>query len=169
MKAVCMVAHPDDCVIFGLGFMLAYPEYEWHICYLTYRLNSPRGREIYDFWFKRGIAVDFLGFQDNKKDIVLDKLSFDPVMARNFILNEIDSADVVLTHNAQGEYGHVHHRFVHDCCKDHPRLVTFASDGDAYSVPSQYYSLAELPRHARIIKQFVDPANQINYYDTGKL
>jgi LmbE family N-acetylglucosaminyl deacetylase len=169
MKAICMVAHPDDCIIFGLGFILAYPEYDWHICYLTYRHNTPRGREIYNFWSRRSVTVDFLGFSDNKKDIILDKLSFDPVMARNFIMNEIAQYDLVLTHNSDGEYGHVHHRFVHDCCNHHPKLVTFATEGEEYSVPAQYYTLEELPNHARVIRQFVNPENHINYYDTSKL
>lgn len=164
-----MVAHPDDCIIFGLGFILAHPEYEWHICYLTHRLNSPRGREIYDFWFKRGISVDFLGFADSKKDILLDKLSFNPTLACNFIQSTIETFDLVLTHNAAGEYGHVHHRFVHECCIYHPKIVTFAQDGEPYLVPEQYYTLDELPKHSRIIKQFVDPSNHINYYDTSKL
>jgi len=164
MKAICMVAHPDDCIIFGLGFILAHPEYDWHICYLTYRHNTQRGAEISNFWAHRNISVDFLGFPDNKKDIVLNKLSFNPTMARNFIRTEIESFDIVLTHNVQGEYGHVHHKFVHDCCQDHPGLVTFAKEGVAYSVPSDYYTLEELPAHARIVKQFVDPTNQINYY-----
>ena len=164
MQAVCMVAHPDDCVIFGLGYILAHPEYDWRIRYLTYRSNTARGREISNFWSHRSIPVDFLGFADNKKDLILNKLSFDPIMARNFIQKEISSADIVLTHNEDGEYGHVHHRLVHDCCKDHSGLVTFAAKGIAYSVPSDYYTLEELPLHARIIKQFVDPVNQTNFY-----
>jgi LmbE family N-acetylglucosaminyl deacetylase len=169
MKAVCMVAHPDDCVIFGLGFILAHPEYTWHIVYLTYRLNTPRGKEMYDFWSRRGVTVDFLGFSDNKKDMLLNKLSFDPTMACNFIQTEIESADLVLTHGETGEYGHIHHKFVHECCRYHPHLVTFADSGDAYSVPSQSYTLQELPRHARSIAMFIDPHNHINYYDTSKL
>jgi LmbE family N-acetylglucosaminyl deacetylase len=159
-----MVAHPDDCVIFGLGYILAHPEYDWRICYLTYRSNTARGLEISNFWSSRAIPVEFLGFSDNKKDFVLNTLSFNIILARNFILGEIASADVVLTHNEVGDYGHIHHKFVHDCCRDHPGLVTFETEGIAYSVPSDYYTLDELPKHARVIKQFVDPINQNNFY-----
>ena len=164
MKAVCIVAHPDDCIIFGLGYILAHPEYDWRICYLTYRHNTPRGKEISAFWFKRGIIVDFLGFIDDPRDLRNNHLSFDPIMACNFIQSEIASADLVLTHNKDGEYGHIHHKFVHECCKEHNGLVVFANDGDAYPVPANYYTLDELPIHARAILQFVTPANQINHY-----
>jgi hypothetical protein len=169
MKAVCVVAHPDDCIIFGLGFILAHPEYDWHIVYLTYRINTARGKEMFDFWSRRGVTVDFLGFSDNKKDMLLNKLSFDPVMACNFIQNEIESADLVLTHGETGEYGHIHHKFVHDCCSHHLHLVTFATEGEHYTVPPESYSLKELPKHARSIAMFVDPDNHINYYDTSKI
>lgn len=164
MKALCLVAHPDDCIIFGLGYILAHPEYNWRICYLTYRLNSPRGREIADFWATRNIPVDFLGFRDDPSDIKTNQLSFDPVMANNFIAQEIRSANLVLTHGAAGEYGHIHHKFVHDCCRHHANLVTFAQKGVAYAVPSNYYRSTDLPIHGVYIKDFVDPANQINYY-----
>jgi len=169
MKAVCMVAHPDDCVIFGLGYILAHPEYEWRIVYLTHRLNSPRGREIHDFWIRRNINVDFLGFLDDKKDNRLNKISFNPDMACNFIQTEIETADLVLTHGEKGEYGHIHHKFVHECCKFHPHLVTFADSGESYAVPNEYYTLNELPLHASVIKKLVDPDNHINYYDTSRI
>lgn len=161
-----MVAHPDDCIIFGLGYILAHPEYNWHICYLTYRSNTPRGKEISAFWQRRGVTVDFLGFADDPADIKTNQLGFNPALARNFILSEIASADLVLTHGQDGEYGHVHHKFVHDCCRLHPNLITFANKGTAYPVPSNYYTLDELPIHARAILDFVDPTNQINYYST---
>jgi len=164
MRAICMVAHPDDCVIFALGYIVAHPEYDWRICYLTYRSNTPRGKEITDFWARRNIAVEFLGFTDNKRDIILNTLSFNPIMARNFISTEIESSDVVLTHSEQGDYGHVHHKFVHDCCRSHTGLVTFAKEGIEYSVPSDYYTLDELPIHAKAIRRFVDPINQVNFY-----
>jgi LmbE family N-acetylglucosaminyl deacetylase len=164
MKALCLVAHPDDCIIFGLGYILAHPEYHWRICYLTYRLNSPRGKEIADFWEARNIPVDFLGFRDDPSDIKTNQLSFDPIMANNFIDQEIGSADLVLTHGPAGEYGHIHHKFVHDCCQHHSNLVTFAQTGVAYTVPSNYYRSADLPIHGSYIEDFVDPANQINCY-----
>jgi len=164
MKALCMVSHPDDCIIFGLGYIQAHPEYDWRICYLTYRSNTPRGKEIAEFWQRRGIGVDFLGFTDNNRDLILKRLSFNPILARNFIANELASADLVLTHGVEGEYGHIHHKFVHDCCKEHANIVTFAKEGRSYSVPTDYYTLAELPIHARAIGRFVEPTNHTNYY-----
>ena len=160
-----MVAHPDDCVIYAIGYILAHSEYTWNICYLTHRCNTIRGVEISNFWQRRGITTDFLGFSDNRMDWKTDKLSFDPVLAQNFISKKIQSAELVLTHNEHGEYGHIHHRFVHACCKHHSNMVNFAHEGIEYAVPCDYYSLDELPIHAKSISLFVNPKDQINYFN----
>jgi LmbE family N-acetylglucosaminyl deacetylase len=164
MKAVCIVAHPDDCIIYGLGYIVAHSGYDWRICYLTYKHNHQRSIEMSNFWKKRSITTTSLGFYDGKNDFELNTISFNTVAARTFILNEIKSADIVLTHNANGEYGHPHHKFVHDCCKDHSGLVVFAKQGQAYTVPKDYYTLDELPMHAKSISQFVNTANHTNCY-----
>ena len=36
MKAVALVAHPDDCIIYASAYMDAHPEYSWTIVYLTH-------------------------------------------------------------------------------------------------------------------------------------
>jgi LmbE family N-acetylglucosaminyl deacetylase len=36
MKALCLVAHPDDCVIFAYSYIYNHPEHNWTIGYLTY-------------------------------------------------------------------------------------------------------------------------------------
>jgi hypothetical protein len=64
--------------------------------------------------------------------------------------------DIVLTQNAQGEYGHLHHVFVHQCCVQHPNLITFADPGQGteYCIPAGVYDLNELPQHRDIIQGF---------------
>jgi LmbE family N-acetylglucosaminyl deacetylase len=157
MKALCLVAHPDDCVIFGYSYIHHHPEMQWHICYLTYTEWQPRGREVKEFWARRGIACVFLGYQDDYLDNENKQISFNEEQARREIGNIIQSYDLVLTHDAHGDYGHIHHVFVHDCARDHARLVTFARPGEGtieYSIPSGTYTLDELPQHGAIVAGF---------------
>ncbi len=157
MKALCLVAHPDDCVIFGYSYIHNHPEMQWHICYLTYTEWQPRGREVKEFWARRGIPCVFLGYQDDYLDNENKQISFNEEQARREIGNIIQSYDLVLTHDAHGDYGHIHHVFVHDCARDHARLVTFARPGEGtteYSILSGTYTLDELPQHGAIVAGF---------------
>lgn len=165
MKAIAVVAHPDDCVIFAYSFIHNHPDINWTILYLTYTHWDYRGSELYQFWSQRNIPTIFLGYVDDWHDIENKKISFDTVQAQQEIQGIIKDFDVVLTHNAQGEYGHLHHVFVHQCCQHHPNLITFAnpSEGTEYSISAGVYDLNELPHHQEIIKNF-HSTQHINSY-----
>jgi len=166
MKALCLVAHPDDCVIFGYSYIHNHPEMDWTICYLTYCEWDPRGRELQDFWRKRGIACVFLGYTDDYRDIENKKISFDQSQARREISNIIKSYDLVLTHDEQGDYGHIHHVLVHNSVQWHPHLVTFAPPGQGtvtHTVSLDTYRLDELPMHGDIIAGFHVIQHQNSY------
>lgn len=157
MKALCMVAHPDDCVIFAYGFIHNHPEYEWTICYLTYTEQDARGREFADFWQRRNIKTKFLGYVDDWHDIENKQISFDTESAWIDIQSAIAGEDLVLTHNTEGEYGHLHHVFVNQASANHPNRVTFAGPGQGtvkYSIEPGIYSSDELPMHRDIIFGF---------------
>lgn len=168
MKALCLVAHPDDCVIFGYSYMHNHPEYSWTICYLTYAEWDARGREFKKFWQQRGVSCVFLGYTDDYHDIENKKISFNTEQARREIGNIIKPYDLVLTHDELGDYGHIHHVFVHDSAKHHPKLVTFArpGEGTTYTVPSGTYSLDELPLHREIIQGFHTTEHRNSYKET---
>ena len=172
IKALCLVAHPDDCVIFAYSYIYNHPEYNWTICYLTYTEWSDRGRELLEFWKRRSIPCVFLGHVDDYHDLETKKISFDTAQAEQEIKNIIKDYDLVLTHNETGDYGHLHHVFVHDCAKAHPGLVKFAelSKGTVtLTVPAGTYDIAELPQHGDIIKTFFpDGKHQNNYTEVYK-
>lgn len=165
MQALAVVAHPDDCVIFAYSFIHNHPDIEWAILYLTYTHWDYRGSELCAFWNQRNISTIFLGYVDDWHDIENKKISFDTEQAHREIQGIIKDFDIVLTHNAQGEYGHLHHVFVNQCCSDHPNLVTFADRGHGteYTIPPGVYSLDELPEHGSIIKGFHQD-NHSNFY-----
>ena len=166
MKAMAMVAHPDDCVIFAYSFIHNHPEYEWTICYLTYCEWDERAQEFQQFWNSRNIPTMFLGYQDDYRDIENKKISFNEAQAHREIANIIRSYDLVLTHDENGDYGHLHHVFVNRATAEHPHRVTFAGPGQGtvkYSVDPSAYSLDELPLHRDIIAGFHSKSH-INEY-----
>lgn len=157
MKAICMVAHPDDCVIFAYSFIHNHPEYTWTICYLTYTSDDSRGQEFVKFWNKRGIETKFLGYIDDWHDIENERISFNEDGAYTEIQSTILDYDLVLTHNAEGEYGHIHHVFVNRATAIHNNQVTFAGPGQGtvkYTIEPGVYSLDEFPLHKEIVAGF---------------
>ena len=158
MKAMAMVAHPDDCVIFAYSFMHHYRQFDWTVCYLTYTEQDARGREFAEFWRQRGVATKFLGYVDDYRDIEAKKISFDTQAAEESIKQAILGQDIVLTHDCRGDYGHLHHVFVNQTvCWNHNQVVCFAGLGQGnvkYAVDPGLYSLDELPLHRDVIAGF---------------
>ena len=158
MKALCLVAHPDDCVIFALSYIHNHPELDWTIGYLTYTEQDPRGAELSIFWQRRGIETVFLGFEDWWEDDVQKQFTRWPSEAASEACwNLARDYDLILTHDEHGDYGHIHHQLVHDAVSRHYNVVTFAPHNQGsvtLSVPPGTYSLDELPRHGDIIRTF---------------
>lgn len=159
MKALCVVAHPDDCVIFAWPFIDTFTDFEWTILYLTYDTNSNRGKEVSEFWKKRNVHTNFLGYVDTYLDIENNQISFNTANAQKDLILTSLKYDLILTHNAQGEYGHIHHKFVHDSLQivNKPK-VYFADDKNFNLVckRSSNFDIDELPLHKDVIIGFTD-------------
>lgn len=168
MKAIVMVAHPDDCIIFAYSFMHAYPELDWSVCYLTYKADDYRGSELKSFWDRRGIRTKFLGYVDDWHDIENKRISFDEARAWIDVQEAVSGNDIVLTHDAAGDYGHLHHVFVHSAVADsHPNMITFAGVGKGnvkYTIPDGTYTLDELPEHGEVIGSFHSKEHANEYF-----
>ena len=166
MKALCLVAHPDDCVIFAYSYIYHHPEHDWTIGYLTYTEHDARAAEFKKFWRTRNIDTVFLGFEDHWHDNEQKQLTrwygLDAVAA---CWNLAKDFDVVLTHDEHGDYGHIHHKVVHDAVKHHPNLITFAppGQGTTYILPADAYGLDELPLHRDIVAGFHPEVHQNSY------
>ena len=157
MKAICVVAHPDDCIIFAWPFIEQYKNFNWHILYLTYSAGDDRAEEVTKFWNKRGITVEFLGNVDDYRDMENEMLSFDEGQALLSIMKRCHTQDLVLTHAQDGDYGHIHHKFVHNCviASDKP-AVFFSSQQNSNLVCTRTaeLDLAEIPIHADVVRDF---------------
>jgi hypothetical protein len=168
-----IVAHPDDCVIFGWSLMHHYPKLDWCIVYLTYTANSDRGTEIREFWNRRRIPTQFLGFEDHWQDQEQGHLTgWSSLDAAASCWEAVCDADLVLTHDSLGDYGHIHHQVVHDAVHQHRGLITFAPPGQGthhYQLPDHLWEDSELPMHAEIIKSFHTTSHRNSYRMTDSM
>ena len=163
MKAVVLVAHPDDCVIFASAYMDAHPEYDWTIVYLTHWRLHKRGREISKYWRKRGVKTRFLGFKDHGRDLGTNcLLTWNENDAIQAIRRIARRYEFILTHGEQGEYGHPHHRVVHRAARVFavPK-VYFSMDKCDLGLPLNI-AIDELPRHRESI--IIHAGEGIAYY-----
>lgn len=153
MKALALVAHPDDCVIFASAYMDAHPEHEWTIIYLTHWRWHKRGREMTRYWKKRGIKTKYLGFKDHARDLGnLQLLTWPEKEAARAIQRAVKGYELILTHNAQGEYGHPHHLVVHNAIKDITVPKVYFSLDTNDLCYQHHINMDELPRHAKAIR-----------------
>jgi len=153
MKALVLVAHPDDCVIFASAYMDAHPEYEWSITYLTCWRWHKRGREIAKYWSKRGVKTKFLRFKDHGRDLGTNTLlTWPEVDALQSLQRAAQGYKLILTHNAEGEYGHPHHRVVHKAVKDFPVSKVYFSMNPLDLTYPLNIGMFELPRHRESIE-----------------
>lgn len=161
IKGLMVVAHPDDCIIFGWPFVRLYGNVNWKILYLTYTDISHRGAEIKNFWQHYNITVDFCGIEDHYRDLEADKIiTFDTDSAANILKTKITNCDFLLTHGSDGEYGHPHHKFVHNVCTTinlpqayfANRHANFRIDHEQYNFDKQNLQL--VPEHRNVIESF---------------
>lgn len=162
MKAVLAVAHPDDCVIFGWPIVKAHPEWDWKIVYLTYTRDDPRGREAARFWDKQNIPTVFLGFEDHYRDLEQGYIStFDTKLASGILKNNLVNTDVIVTHNADGDYGHIHHKFVNNVADemDAPKIYFAGHENNNLEIKDQpTFDISQWPLHEDVIVGFEDRA-----------
>lgn len=163
MNAVALVAHPDDCVIFASGYMDAHPEYNWTIVYLTCWRWHKRGREITRYWRRRGVKTEFLGFKDHGRDLGTNSLiTWDKSDAIKALRGVTIGYDLILTHNQEGEYGHPHHRVVHESTQAFGYSKVYFSMDKTDLVFPLNIGMSELPRHRESIK--IHAADGVAYY-----
>jgi LmbE family N-acetylglucosaminyl deacetylase len=120
---------------------------------------DPRARELNAYWNKRGILTTFLGMKDDWEYVKNGQLGFDPEIAQQDIVNSSSKYDLILTHNEDGDYGHIHHKFVHQATQkiDKPK-VYFASTFNYNKTYKVQVPCApeELPLHQEVIEGFQD-------------
>lgn len=156
-SALALVAHPDDCLIFGYHFIKDRTDLRWDICYLTYSNDHPRVEEMRNFWKLKGVDVRALGFEDDWPAVKQNLLGFDQELAANKILEQISQYDLLLTHNHLGEYGHPHHKFINQTISNTDiAKVYFGNYPDYCNYSMEYreapYDINQFPLHFDVLK-----------------
>lgn len=161
-RALCLVAHPDDCLIFGYHYILDHPEHRWSIGYLILKDDSPRVEEMRSYWARHSIDVFSLDLPHDPPpaDVTSGRCSIPYDDAKAVIAATVGDYDLLLSHGEAGEYGHPHHRFLHRVLKDLGQaFVAFDVGPNAplrFGVPRDEHESLTLHRRAirRFVKQF---------------
>lgn len=116
MKALLLVAHPDDELIFAGGLMLwtSHTDWEWEVVCMTHRTPTTRGqrfRKSMHALSMRGVNVRGTQLELPDEGAVLHDAEF--TTWRDAVQALDRSPDIVFTHNRLGEYGHPHHMACH--------------------------------------------------------
>lgn len=167
MKAIAAVAHPDDCVIFAWPFMRLYKKWNWTIVYLTYDLKDDRAQEAAAFWKRYNVETKFLGFEDHYRDLEAGEiLTFNTDLAEETLTRNLESADLILTHNEDGDYGHIHHKFVNGCANKlkTPKIYFAGTNNNNFGYMTlESANLEHWPLHREVIEGFQDRNNGLYY------
>ena len=158
-RSLCVVAHPDDCLVFGYHYILSHRQYRWSIAYLVQKNDSPRVEEMRGYWARHSIGVFSLELPHDPPpaDVTSGRCSIPYHQAREAIEATVRDYDLVLSHGEAGEYGHPQHIFLHRILKELGRaFVAFDVGPDA---PLRFAAARDdqesLPLHRRAIRRFV--------------
>ena len=103
-RRALVVAHPDDEAMWFAGAVIRHPG-DWTIICCSIPLRDPaRAYKFFDACHVLGAKGRLIPFQESP--------ATQPM--KNLGLLDLSGFDVIVTHNRAGEYGHQHHRSVHE-------------------------------------------------------
>ena len=159
IKAACIVAHPDDCVIFARPFIEHHSDWSWTIYYLTYELWAPRVMEMQKYWATKNLTITSFGYVDTYLDMENNQISFNEEQAARELKNVAGRYDLILTHNPDGDYGHIHHKFVSSCVSLSNKPVVYFANWQQQNLElrsNEDLILDNFPLHKDVIEGFQD-------------
>lgn len=109
-KKVMVVAHPDDESLFGAGLIIRYPG-DWTIicCSIPLR-DSVRADKFLG-------ACRVLNSHPAVVQVIEPGAKILFSHSHLYQIPCLDKFDLIVTHNKEGEYGHIHHKQIHEFVK----------------------------------------------------
>lgn len=101
LKQVCVVAHPDDEVMWFGGLVLANPGDWTVICLSVPRRDSMRSWKFFEACERLGARGQLVAS--------IEPAPTEPFPIEILALLDLDRYDLIATHGREGEYGHRHH------------------------------------------------------------
>lgn len=153
INKIMIVAHPDDELLWGGGHLI---EDDYLVVCITCGPNKTRVHEFENVMKNTNDAYVMLGYPDKTNgerdnwNSVRDDINKD-LQA----LLTLKNWDVIVTHNPDGEYGHIHHKmtssFVTELTTDKKKLYYFG----------HYYSKKKISEHESEMSSISDKTLKI--------
>jgi len=114
-KAIAIVAHPDDEIIFMGGAIMKNPQIDWMVFSLCRASDKDREPKFWRVCKRNRVKGIIADLEDEDKMSVKQSL---PIIEK-LIKDNLKSKryDYIFTHGANGEYGHKRHVGVHQSVK----------------------------------------------------
>jgi LmbE family N-acetylglucosaminyl deacetylase len=127
-RVLMIVAHPDDEVLFGMPDLMFAQSL--HVICLTNASNPQRAAEFraviehlqQHVHVRESVVGTILDFPDGKRKIWRDLHALASSCVASIASRDVSMSgafDVLVTHGADGEYGHVQHKATHRLCTDY--------------------------------------------------
>lgn len=158
IKALIIVAHPDDETIFCGGTMLFYPHWNWSIICMTQVRDSERYRQFVDAVESfKGLGVNITFYKTfEKQSVIREEMSESEILIWEEDMRKDNiKADIVFTHNISGEYGHSQHKALSKITSHiYENVWEFICPGAVNVVPQPYREFVNVvPLSKQILKQ----------------
>jgi len=113
-KAIVIIAHPDDETIFCGGTILRYSHWRWTVYCLTAQKETERGNEFMKAMeMYKAMGVNDINFVCLEQEDKQEDPSKGDIQQWDTVIRDLDiRGDLILTHNAIGEYGHPQHKIL---------------------------------------------------------
>jgi LmbE family N-acetylglucosaminyl deacetylase len=104
-RRAVVVAHPDDETLWCGGLMIRYPGDWTVICCSTPKRDPIRAQKFHAACIELGAAKSTIYWRTETRN--------EPLLDLDAAIGDLSRFDLVVTHNKEGEYGHPHHKQVH--------------------------------------------------------